>query len=314
MTSTSSQVAWLRDTVGVYRTSDRVVHVRGDDARSWLNGQISNDVRTLEGKRAVYAVTLTVKGRVVSDLWAVDDPPGLAIVLPGPTVDAALARFDQHIIMEDVELTADDSFVVVTVQGPSSEQVLATVPEGVRWYACARLGGEGFDCWVPLSRFAEVHDALVTRARELGGGAVDGDGWADAHVALAVPRVTVDFGADTYPQEAGVGERALSFGKGCYTGQEVVYMLHNRGQLARRLVQIALTEGSEPAVGAVVADENGKKLGEITALSREAYEGSRLALAYVKRAEAEPAHRVWVAGSPATVRSIVGTVASRADT
>src|SRR4051812_25275976 len=96
------QVRALGACVGVYRTSDRVIHVRGDDARSWLNGQISNDVRTVSGDEAQYAVALTVKGRIISDLWALEEAPGMAIVVPGTRADAALARFEQYIIMEDV--------------------------------------------------------------------------------------------------------------------------------------------------------------------------------------------------------------------
>jgi folate-binding protein YgfZ len=305
------QVRFVAESAGVYRTRDQVVHVRGEDARSWLNGQISNDVRTLAGDDARYAVALTVKGRIISDLWALDDPPGMAFVVPGVRVEAALARFDQYIIMEDVELERDDDLVVLTVQGPAAGDVVSSLPSELRRYACPRLGAVGFDCWVPAARVDAVLGDLVQRARALEGGAVDEAGWAEAHVVLGVPRVSLDFGDDTYPQEAGLGARALSFGKGCYLGQEVVYMLENRGQLARRLVQLeapSLETASELAVepGLVVADADGKKLGELTSVSQQHAAAQRLALAFVKRAASEPESTVWVAGSPWRVRAVVG--------
>ena len=303
-----AQVRALSERAGVYRTSDRVVHVSGDDARSWLNGQISNDVRTLGGDQATYAVALTVKGRIISDLWALEEAPGMAFVVPDARADAALARFEQYIIMEDVELTRDDDLVVLTVQGPAASDVMAALPQDVRRYPCARLASVGFDCWVPGGQVEPVLAALVERAAALGGARIDDAGWAAAHVALGVPRVALDFGDDTYPQEAGLGARALSFGKGCYLGQEVIYMLENRGQLARRLVQLEADPSAElPAPGTLVTDQEGKRLGELTSVTAREEDLPARALAFVKRAASEPGNTVWVAGSPYRVSKVIGT-------
>jgi len=303
----STQLRWLAETAGVFQTEDRIVHVRGDDARTWLGGQVSNDIRSLASDQAQYATALTVKGRVVSDLWVVDEATnGLAFVLPGVRVETALARFEQYIIMEDVELEADASLVVLTVQGPLASEVIDGLPDSLRRYACARLATTGFDVWVSRDECADVLASLVARAGSIGGGAVDGAGWAEAHVALGVPRIALDFGDDTYPQEAGLGPRALSFSKGCYLGQEVVYMLHNRGQLARRLVQIEAPPEATLAPGATVVDGEGKRLGEVTSSSTQR-EGQRaLGLAFVKRAFSEPEQTVWVDGSPCRITRVVG--------
>src|SRR5689334_19058134 len=114
MTSVDQQLSFVREGAGVFLTGDRVVHVRGDDARSWLNGQITADVRELSGDRSAYALLTTAKGRVVSDLYAVAADDGMAIVLPPVNLPATLAVLDKHVIMEDVELVADDNLRVVT--------------------------------------------------------------------------------------------------------------------------------------------------------------------------------------------------------
>jgi folate-binding protein YgfZ len=164
----------------------------------------------------------------------------------------------------------------------------------------------GFDVWVPRAQVVELVQRLVARASELGGGLIDEAGWANAHVALGVPRIEHDFGEDTYPQESGLGARALSFGKGCYLGQEVVYMLHNRGQLARRLVQLEGPVGVAMDAGTIVVDAEGKRLGEVTS-SLPALDGRpALGLAFVKRASSEPDQTVWVAGSPCRVSRVIG--------
>ncbi|MET0339600.1 MAG: hypothetical protein ABW252_01290 [Polyangiales bacterium] len=316
-TSSSDGLGWLTGSAAVFRSSDRVVHVRGDDARSWLNGQISNDVRSLPPDTARYALLLTVKGRVVSDLWALDAADGMALVLPIVRADAALERFDKHIIMEDVELQPDPDLVVLTVQGPRAAEVVEAASDAVRRYAAPRLGGVGFDVWVPASEAARALDVLATKAAAIGGGQLDEIGWARAHVTLGVPRVSADFGEDSYPQEAGLGARAMSFEKGCYTGQEVVYMLERRGQLGRRLVQLegsAVDTEGRAIEGAPLVDADGKKLGELTSFSLvsgddvvgEQVAARALALGYLKRQAAEPGQTVWVAGSPWRVRRVVG--------
>lgn len=293
----------LLASAAVHRTADQVVRVRGDDARSWLNGQISNDVRDVTSDDARYAVTLTVKGRIVSDLWAIADDDGMALVLPAARCEATLERLDKHIIMEDVELALDEALVVLTVQGPRARDVVAQVSGDTRRYGCARLTPGGIDLWVAREQVDAVFTALVMAASAVGGGALDAQSWADAHVALAIPRVAQDFDEDTYPQEAGLGPRALSFSKGCYLGQEVVYMLENRGQLARRLVQLEAASGSAIEVGAAVTDEQGKRVGEVTSITTT---GEPHALAYVKRPAAELERALLVAGVPCHVRRIVG--------
>ncbi len=312
-----SPALWLSDYAGVYRTNDRVVRVRGEDARTWLNGQITNDVRELSGDQARYALALTLKGRVLSDLWALEDAPGMALVLPAAGSEAALAQFEQHIIMEDVELLPEPQVVVLTVQGPRASEVVAVLPGALRCYACARVGGSGFDCWVPSADAESAFAGLAARASELGGGAFDDASWAAAHVQFGVPRVGVDFGPDTYPQEAGLTRRALSFDKGCYLGQEVAYMLEKRGQPAQRLV--LLESASAVECGASVNDAENKPLGEVTSSASVPVDAASvragaspapdtrwLALAYVKRASAEPERAVWVAGSPARILRVIG--------
>jgi len=290
--------------VALHRTHDRVVHVRGDDARSWLNGQVSNDVRELSGDLAHYALALTVKGRIVSDLWAIEEPDGLAIVLPEARCEATIERLDKHIIMEDVELTLDPALEVLTVQGPRAGELVAALGADLRSYGCPRLSPGGRDLWVERSAADALYDRLLAAARELGGGALEDAGWAEAHVVLGVPRLGVDFGEDSYPQEAGLGARAVSFAKGCYLGQEVVYMLEKRGQLPRRLVQLEAPVSVVVEPGMPIVDGEGKRVGEVTSTTTSGDEV--LALGYVKRALAEPERFVWIGGSPCRVRAIPG--------
>lgn len=308
MTSIQEQCAWLSQTVGVFVAGDRLLRVGGEDAESWLNGQVTADVRNLAPGQAVYALTVTVKGRVLTDLWVARDAQGLVLSLPANSYEAALAAYDKHIIMEDVELSPCADLRVVTVQGPSAPQLAAALDAPLPQLACPRLPPRpGFDLWASQPELDALLDRLERAAGALGGGRVDEAGVAQAHVVLGVPRTGVDFGLDSYPQEAGLKERAVSFSKGCYVGQEVVYMLENRGQPARRLVQLECPAG-ELAAGDMVLDGEGKRLGEITSVAAPQPAGatSRLALAYLKRGSAEVGARVRVRERDCGVRWVVG--------
>jgi tRNA-modifying protein YgfZ len=308
MTSIQEQCEWLSNRVGVFVSSDRLLRVGGEDAENWLNGQVTADVRGLTPGQALYALTVTVKGRVITDLWVARDAQGLVLSLPSATYEAALAAYERHIIMEDVELSPCPELRVVTVLGPAAPQVLAALAPVVPQLTCPRLFPRpGFDLWAPLPELDALLERLERAASKLGGGRVEEAGVAQAHVVLGVPRAALDFGLESYPQEAGLKERAVSFSKGCYVGQEVVYMLEKRGQPARRLVQLECPLG-ELAAGDPVFDGDGKRLGELTSVAEPQPAGapSRLALAYLKRGSAELAGRVCVRERDCSVRWVVG--------
>jgi folate-binding protein YgfZ len=117
----------------------------------------------------------------------------------------------------------------------------------------------------------------------------------------------VDFGEDTYPQEAGLKTRAVSFNKGCYLGQEVICMLENRGQLSRRLVQLSASGELAVEPGSLVFDADGKRVGELTSVAvTDGAQPTTLALAYLKRPLAELGRTVRAADHSFDVSAVVG--------
>jgi folate-binding protein YgfZ len=300
----AAEARWLSETVGVRALDERLVlRVSGDDARTWLNGQITNDVRQTAPGEAVYALAIHVKGRVIADLHAIDrGAAGLAIVVPRANLAALLEHFDKYVIMEDVTLAPEDETAIVTVQGPRAAEVAL----GIEWpaFPVDRLGGGGRDVLVPAAEKGRALDLLAERARALGGGPVSREGWELARMRAARPTLFEDFGETTYPQEVGLKSLAVSFQKGCYLGQEVVCMLENRGQLTRRLVQLesaaALEKGDE------LRDASGARIGEVTSALVDPERGATLALGFVKRAHASEGTEVTSAKGTARVLGLAG--------
>jgi folate-binding protein YgfZ len=105
------------------------------------------------------------------------------------------------------------------------------------------------------------------------------------------PRHGIDFDAETIPQEAGLNERAVSFTKGCYVGQETVARLHWKGKPNRHLRGLKL---SRPAAGGEELRLGEKSVGRIGTAVVSPRHGP-IALAIVRR-EAAPGDAVAVEG------------------
>jgi hypothetical protein len=296
----------LEEVAGVRRLPDlSVLSVTGDDTRSWLNGQLTNDVRDTKPGQAVYALAVTVKGKILADVWVYDrGQDRFWLAVPTSAVPALLASFEAQIIMEDVDVEDDVALAVVAVVGPAAPDVVNAVTdlEG-RVFSTTRLSQTSRDVIVASGQ-TTLEDALITAAEALGGGAVTASAWELARLRARAPRYPVDFDARNYPQEAGLKDRAVSFQKGCYLGQEVVCMLETRGKLSKRLVLLAVDGADAIAADTTIADDAGKDIGRVTS-SVQGDDGT-LALGYVKAAFAEKGRVLSVGGRSAEVRDLAG--------
>jgi folate-binding protein YgfZ len=312
----------------IERPGRGLVRVSGADRAAWLQGLVTNDVAALVPGRGCYAAYLTPQGRLVTDMVVLAVEDALLLDLP-PGVGADLAaRLDQMIFAEEVAV-ADDSaaWARVGVHGPDAaaltgrvvgdllddfdawpEHGHAELPEAagrlVRTDAC---GVPGFEFLVP------VDDAAAWRARLLAAGAVPvepGEVTA-ARIEAGRPEFPADLDDRTIPLEAGLEERAISFTKGCYVGQEVIVRVLHRGQgrVARRLVVLdADTREVLPAATPVAHD--GRHLGLLTSSAASPGTGAMVALAYVHREFAVPGTVVELLGAAGPIRATVRRLAS----
>src|SRR4051812_11447775 len=110
------------------------------------------------------------------------------------------------------------------------------------------------------------------------------------------PRYGVDLDDSVIPQEAGLNERAVSFTKGCYVGQETVARLYYRGKPNRRLLGLRLSEPAPPGTDLQLGEKVVGKLGSVVVSP----DHGPIALALVRR-EANPGDTVDLAGSTALI-------------
>ncbi len=223
------------------------LRVGGADAANFLQGQFTNDLRTLPAGGAVYGLWLNVKGKVVAD----------SFVLAGKTADefwiasyfspvsVIRARLEGFIIADDVvmEDTAED-WSAVTIFGEGAMAELTADPRMGVFFRGRRANTESAEWIFP----ANEREAI--RSRLAGLNEISADEVVRRRIEAGIPAVPADLGAGDLPNEGGLEADAISYTKGCYLGQEVMARLKTMGQVRRRLVRVALAGGKPPVLPA----------------------------------------------------------------
>ena len=281
----------------VARPGRAVLELTGSEAAEFLQGQVSNDVEALAPGHGCYATLLDHKGKLRTDLRVTRLAADRLLVDAEPIGRQPLAHnFEMYSLGRDVKPEdVTDHRAVLSLIGPRAHELLADPPSREE-HACNEADGIvqvttdlGVDLVVPAGREADVRAALdVPDADEQAAEVL--------RVERGRPRLGLDMDASTMPQEAGINERAVSFTKGCYVGQETVARLHYKGKPNRHMRGLKL---SGPAQHGDPIALGQKQVGSVGSVVDSPAHGT-IALALVRR-EAEPGTQVLVAGTPAEV-------------
>jgi folate-binding protein YgfZ len=201
------------------------------------------------------------------------------------------------LVMEDAELEdVSAELALVTLVGPNATALARGVasaagrPDG----EVERPGLGGAALLVARQELENTVAALQTA------GAVRPDPveWQRIRLARRVAVFGADYGPGDNPHEAGLDRAAVSWSKGCYLGQEVVFMQDARGKLKRRLVPLSVPAGLPP-VGAELRGSADEVVGEVTSVAPR--DGGAVAFARVKAPHFETGTQLVAAGFPAEV-------------
>jgi tRNA-modifying protein YgfZ len=287
----------LTESAGLVDRSERAKFVvRGGEAVDFLQGQVSNDVEGLSPGTGCYATILNHKGKLRTDLRILRGQDFLW--LDTEAVGHAVLRhmLDTYTLGRDVQwedLTEDHA--VLSLIGPRVDELAAEAPPGEEH----SFTDSGRGLWVRTDLGLDVVCGLERAAElrsELGVEEVSMDAAECLRIESGRPRLGVDMGSETMPQEAGINERAVDFEKGCYVGQETVARLHWRGKPNRHLRGLRL---SEPVERRTDVHSGDKVVGRVSSICVSPRFGP-IALALIRR-EASPGDTVRVGGAEAEV-------------
>jgi folate-binding protein YgfZ len=251
-------------TLRVARRPRAFVRVAGPEAADYLQRMVSNDVVALAAGEACEALLLTAKARVIAPLVVLRRGENDFLLLTEPELGELTRR----------ELLRFRFAAKVEVEPEEHTSTLV-------------LGG---DEGIPNDEYGEpAREVLdVDLEQTLGD-----DELERMRIAAGTPRWGFEIDDRVLPAEAGLVERAVSFTKGCYPGQEPIARLHYRGHVNRRL-RVLEIEGDPPPPGAEI-DLGDKVVGRLTSTV------PGLGLGYVRVEVADDA-ALTVAGTPARLR------------
>jgi tRNA-modifying protein YgfZ len=300
----------LLEACGLFDRSDRgKLALTGAEAIDFLNGQVTNELATLRAGDGRYAAFLTHKGKMLGDLrvLALGAEPGapaseLALDTERVALQPLFDMIRRYKIGFEVELHKRTlERALLSLIGPGAAAVAHAEGLGAPEHSNGPVDVEGVtalavrtDVGIDLLCEAAERERLEAALLARGALPVGEQAVECLRVEHGRPRYGVDLDDTVIPQEAGLNERAVSFEKGCYVGQETVARLYYKGKPNRHLRGLRLSEPGRPGEELLLGERPVGRTGSCAVSPRL----GPIALALVRR-EAEPGSRLAVAGGPA---------------
>jgi folate-binding protein YgfZ len=298
----------LTEACGLIDRSERgKLALTGPEAKAFLHGQVTNDIEGLEPGHGCYAAFLTHKGKMLGDLRVLDLGDELLLDTERATLQELFNMIRRYKLGSDVELHKRTlELGLLSLAGPDARRVAGAdgLGRGEHDNARGEIAGTpvvlvATDIGVDVFAAADGTEAVRAALEAAGAVPVAEEAAETLRVERGRPRYGIDLDDSTIPQEAGLNERAVSFTKGCYVGQETVARLFYRGKPNRHLRGLRL---SAPAATGDALRLGEKEVGRVGSVALSPAYGP-IALAIVRR-EAGPGDTLAV-GDDGTSAEVV---------
>ncbi|MEO7971868.1 MAG: aminomethyltransferase family protein [bacterium] len=283
--------------------------VSGSEAVQFLNGLITNDMKTLEVGSWMPAAFPNVQGRLIAAVRVIRLPdeatdkkisPAFLIDTEAATHEKVLKTIERFTLAGDFsvkDLTSETA--MLSVQGKKAASIVGSV-----------LGEAGVSAaqavqqitWQQTETTADVtiihashtsedgYDLIVTNAhafslwhalQQAGAVPVGYDALEILRIEAGLPSYGIDMDDTNVVTETNLDD-AVSYTKGCYIGQEIIARIKYRGHVAKKLSGLVFDGTVAISAGAVVNSADGKEIGRITSVTDSPKLQRTIALAYLK--------------------------------
>ena len=273
------------------------IRVRGSEATMFLNGLITNDVKSLAEKRWMPAVFPTVQGRLIGAVRVIrGSEQSFLIDTETASHEAVLKTISRFTLAGDFkvsDVTAETA--LLTLQGQSAAEILqqvfdagvSDVPENgvgettwenvpVTIIRASHTAEEGFDIVIDSSRKAELQQALEAAGAQ----PVGEDTFEILRVEAGIARFGQDMDESNVIPETNLDD-AISYTKGCYVGQEIIVRIKHRGHPAKKLTGLRFETDQQIEPGAIIRSKENQEIGRVTSAVISPRLGS-IGLGYVR--------------------------------
>jgi aminomethyltransferase len=296
--TTPSDYSAVRDGgAGLFDLSSRGrILVSGSEAVMFLNGLITNDMKTLERDSWMPAAFPNVQGRLLASVRILNQEQGFLIDIEPATRPKIVQLLDRFTLAGDFrvsDLTSESA--MLSVQGPKAPDLMrsvfgeaATVADrqvtAITWKGspvtvlrATHTAEAGFDLFVDTADASRLREALIAA----GAAPVSEETAEVLRIEAGIPRYGVDMDETTVVTETNLDD-AVSFTKGCYVGQEIIVRIKHRGHVAKKLAGIILSGEATITAGDKILSVDDKEIGRVTSTTFSPALGKTIALGYVK--------------------------------
>jgi len=233
-----------------------ILRVAGEDAQTFLQSMLSNDIREVSNAKAQYSSLNTAKGRVLTTMLIWQDGNDYLLQLPRELLATMLKKLSMYVLRAKVKVTdASVEIVVLGLSGSKASEIvqnhfgeLPEQPLGTAKFEQAsalKLDESRFQISTSPQQAAKLWEALKEKARPVGSPCWD---WLNirAGIATILPQTQENFVAQMINLDLIGG---INFNKGCYPGQEIVARTHYLGKLKRRMYLAHIDSNELPQSG-----------------------------------------------------------------
>lgn len=292
--------------------------VSGSEAAQFLNGLITNDMKTLELNSWMPAAFANVQGRLLAAVRVIRRDDGFLIDTENATAETVAKLLERFTFAGDFHLKDLADVMQLSIQGESAARILGqvlgedlsslsrTAVALIAWQneqttiiRSTHTAEDGFDLFLARAAGEGLRDALVAA----GAKALSDDVSEVLRVEAGIPCYGVDMDESNVVTETNL-EDAVSFTKGCYVGQEIIVRIKHRGHVAKKLTGITLEKETTIARSAKILSPDEKEVGRVTSSTFSPRLGCTIALGYLKYDYLAPGTEVKVGEIPGEVTAL----------
>lgn len=260
---------------GFFEQKRGLIAVSGKEAVQFLDGLITNDVKTLDDGALMAAAFPNAQGRLLAVVRVRRDGDRFLF----ETEEATREKVFENLFRFTF---AGDFFVEDQSEGFTYFEIFGPKPDVYHQNAAEKWPGaivyelpHGAGYFIPKELVEEFREFLVD---ENGCIAVDDELYESLRIEAGIPKYGVDMDETTIVPELGL-EGLISYNKGCYIGQEIIARIYFRGHVAKQLTGVTSEHALQPGTELTV---DGKNAGKITSAVFSPALGKHIALAYVR--------------------------------
>lgn len=255
-----------------------LLEISGADAVTFLQGQVTNDVKLLAGTNAHYSAYCNPKGRMLALFLAFAHYDHLHLQFNRELLEPIMKRLKMYVMRSKVEIKdVSDSIIKFGLNGPQAASMLASVfskiptvdyelvslENGATLKLPSVNGDARFEIFTDAVNAPVIWDALKNNCQ-----IIEKPHWDWLEIQAGIPDVELKTQGQFVPQMLNLDIlNGINFKKGCYTGQEIVARTHYLGSVKRRTYLAEITAESQsdttPQAGDKVLDATKNEVGQI---------------------------------------------------